>query len=161
MRSARWPRCDRDPLSCVLLAGEPGARMAGMRWQIRPFAQAADLQCVERLGLAAMPPAWPLLTAGIAQLSAGLMAEAGSDPVGFAAVDMGGSIPLILVAPAYQRRGVGTILLASALDHMRAGVVTRVTAASRCHCYILSGEPCDLPAQSQFLCTLCWSLTHY
>lgn len=90
-----------------------------MRWQIRPFAPAADRECVERLWLAAMLPAWPLLTAGIAQLSAGLMAGAGSDPVGFAAVDMAGSIPLILVAPAYQRRGIGTILLAAALDQMR------------------------------------------
>ena len=85
-----------------------------MRWQIRPFAPAADPGVVERLWLAAMPPAWPLLTAGVAQLSAGLVAAAGSDPVGFVAVDMAGSIPLILVAPAYQRRGIGSILLAAA-----------------------------------------------
>src|SRR5258707_8170335 len=99
--------------------------MAGMRWQIRPFAPAADRECVERLWLAAVPPAWPLLTAGVAQLSAGLMAEAGSDPGGFVAIDIARSIPLILVAPAFQRRSIGSILLAAAPDHMRTGRVTR------------------------------------
>ena len=74
MPSARRPRCDRDRLSCIRPAGEAGARMAGMSWQIRPFAPAADRERVERLWLAAMPPAWPLLTAGVAQLSAGLVA---------------------------------------------------------------------------------------
>jgi hypothetical protein len=56
---------------------------------------------VERLRQAAMPPSWPVLRAGIAQLGEGLVAEAGSDPVGFAAVDMAGSIPLI--APPDRR----------------------------------------------------------
>jgi hypothetical protein len=37
-----------------------------------------------------MPLSWPVLTAGIAQLGDGLVAEAGSDPVGFVAVDMAG-----------------------------------------------------------------------
>jgi beta-N-acetylhexosaminidase len=134
--------------------------MAGMRWQVRPFAPAADRECVERLWLAAMPPAWPLLTAGIAQLSAGLMAEAGSDPVGFVAVDMAGSIPLILVAPAFQRRGIGTIMLAAALDHMRAGGVTRVTAASGGQYSIWPGVPSDLPGAVRFFTTRGWQHTH-
>ena len=131
-----------------------------MSWQIRPFAPAADRECVERLWLAAMPPAWPLLTAGVAQLSAGLVAEAGSDPVGFVAVDMAGSIPLILVAPAYQRRGIGSILLAAALDHMLAAGVTSVTAASGGHSYIWPGVPSDLPGAVRFFTTRGWQHTH-
>ena len=41
--------------------------------------------------------------------------------VGFVAVDLAGSIPLVLVAPGHQRRGIGTDLLSAALDPMRAG----------------------------------------
>jgi GNAT superfamily N-acetyltransferase len=68
-----------------------------------------------------MLPAWPLLRAGIVRLSEGLVAEADCRLVGFVAVDRAGSIPLILVAPAYQRRGIGTALLAAAVDCLRGG----------------------------------------
>jgi hypothetical protein len=51
---------------------------------MRPFAAAADRERVEALWMAAMPPAWPLLMAGIAVLGEGLVAEAGGHPVGFA-----------------------------------------------------------------------------
>src|SRR5260370_4600970 len=105
--------------------------MAGMRWQIRSFAPAADRESVERLWAAAMPPAWPLLPAGITRLGEGLVAEAGPGPVGFIAVDLAGSIPLILVAPAYQPRGIGTALLAAALDFPRAADCSRVPARTR------------------------------
>jgi hypothetical protein len=49
--------------------------MADMRWQIRSFTAAADREFVERLWVAAMPPAWPLLPAGITRLGEGLVAE--------------------------------------------------------------------------------------
>jgi hypothetical protein len=73
--------------------------MTGVSWQIRPFAAAADRAWVRLLWQAAMPPSWPVLPAGIGQLGQGLVAEAGSVPVGFAALDTAGSIPLILAAP--------------------------------------------------------------
>jgi len=79
-----------------------------MGWRMRPLAPVADREWVEQLWAAALPPAWPLLPAGIARLRDGLVAEVGADPVGLAAVDMAGSIPLILVHPAHQRRGIGT-----------------------------------------------------
>lgn len=131
-----------------------------MRWQIRPFAPAADRECVEGLWLAAMPPAWPLLPIGIAQLSAGLVAEAGSDPVGFVAMDMAGSIPLILVDPAYQRRGIGTTLLAAALNSLRAGGATGVTAGSGGSFYIWPGVPSDLPGAIRLFTTCGWQHSH-
>jgi hypothetical protein len=56
-----------------------------------------------------------LLPAGIAQLRGGLVAEVGSGLAGFVAMDMAGSIPLILVAPAYQRHQIGTALLTAAM----------------------------------------------
>lgn len=131
-----------------------------MRWRIRPWTAGADEMVVERLWQAAMPPSWPVLRAGIAQLGEGLVAEAGSDPVGFAAVDMAGSIPLILVDPACQRRGIGTSLLAAALERLQAGGVLSVTAASGGGSYIWPGVPEDLPAAVQFFGSRGWRRSH-
>jgi GNAT superfamily N-acetyltransferase len=122
--------------------------MAAKRWQIRPFAPAADRSAVEGLWTAAMPPAWPFLPAGIARPGKGLVAEADSGLAGFVAVDMTGSVPLILIAPAYQRRGIGTALLAAALDCLRGGGSTGVTAGSGGRFYIWPGVPRDFLAQS-------------
>jgi GNAT superfamily N-acetyltransferase len=131
-----------------------------MRWQIRSFAPAADRQRVERLWAAAMPPAWPLLPAAIARLGAGLVAEAEPGPVGFVAVDMAGSVPLILVSPAYQRRGIGTALLAAALDWLRADGATGVTAGSGGRFYIWPGVPRDLPGAVRFFTSRGWQHSH-
>jgi GNAT superfamily N-acetyltransferase len=130
--------------------------MAAMRWQIRAFAPAADRLAVEGLWVAAMPPAWPLLQAGIARLGEGLVAEADSGLVGFVAVDLAGSIPLILVAPAYQRRGIGTALLAAAVDCLRRGGSTGVTAGSGGRFYIWPGVPRDLPGAVRFFAMRGW-----
>jgi GNAT superfamily N-acetyltransferase len=131
-----------------------------VRWRIRPFAQAADREWAEGLWAAAMPPSWPLLPAGIAMLREGLVAEAGMCPVGLAAVDMAGSIPLILVHPACQGRGIGTGLLAAALDKLSAGGVSEVTAASGGDCYIWPGVPRDLPATVAFFTARGWRHSH-
>jgi beta-N-acetylhexosaminidase len=70
---------------------------------------------------------------------------------------MAGSIPLILVHPAHQRRGIGTGLLAAALDGLRAGGATEVTAASGGDGYIWPGVPHDLPAGIRFFASRGWS----
>ena len=127
-----------------------------MRWRIRPFAQVADRAWAQRLWVAAMPPSWPLLPRGIAMLRAGLVAEAGMGPVGLAAVDMAGSIPLILVHPACQGRGIGAGLLTAALDALRAGGAREVTAGSGGSCYIWPGVPSDLPGAAVFFTTQGW-----
>lgn len=131
-----------------------------MRWQIRSFAPVADRESVEELWAAAMPPAWPVLPAGIAQLRAGLVAEAGSGLAGFVAVDAAGSIPLILVAPACQRRQIGTALLAAALAELRTGGATEVTAGSGGPFYIWPGVPHDLPGAIGFFASRGWQHTH-
>jgi GNAT superfamily N-acetyltransferase len=107
-----------------------------------------------------MPRSWPLLPAGIALLGEGLVAEAGTGPVGLAAVDRAGSVPLILVDPAFQRRGIGTGLLAAALQQLRAAGATSVTAASGGGAYIWPGVPRDLPAAVRFFATRGWRHTH-
>lgn len=130
-----------------------------MRWRIRPFAQAADREWAEGLWLAAMPAAWPLLPAGLAVLGDGLVAEAGTGPAGLVAVDMAGSIPLILVHPAWQGRGIGTGLLTAALDRLRAGGISEVTAGSGGDSYIWPGVPRDLPAAVAFFTARGWRHT--
>ena len=131
-----------------------------MRWWMRPFVPVADREWVPALWAAALPEAWPVLPAGIAMVADGLVAEAGTGPVGLAAVDMAGSIPLILVHPDHQRRRIGTGLLSAALAKLRAGGVTTVTAASGGSCYIWPGVPADLPAAVQFFTSRGWQHGH-
>jgi GNAT superfamily N-acetyltransferase len=103
-----------------------------------------------------MPPSWPLLPAGIAMLADGLVAEAGTEPVGLAAADRSGGVPLILVHPACQGRGVGTGLLAAALDWLRAGGAQVVWAGSGGDSYIWPGVPRDLPGAVAFFTARGW-----
>jgi beta-N-acetylhexosaminidase len=125
-------------------------------WRIRPFARAADRQWAEGLWVAAMPSSWPLLPAGIALLADGLVAEAEAGPVGLAGVDLAGSIPLILVHPACQGRGIGTGLLGAALDMLRAGGARHVWAGSGGRGYIWPGVPWDLPGAVGFFTARGW-----
>lgn len=91
-----------------------------------------------------------MLPAGIGQLGEGLVAQTGHVRVGSVAFDMAGSIPLMLVEPGYQRRGIGTGLLEAALQQVRAGTASSVTAGSGGAIYIWPGVPCDLPAAVRF-----------
>jgi GNAT superfamily N-acetyltransferase len=134
--------------------------MTSVHVQIRPYRPAADCPWVEELWAAAMPPAWPVLRAGIAALTEGLVAESGAGPVGFAAVDRAGSIPLILVQPRAQHRGVGTRLLAETADVLRAAEVTRVQAASGGSSYIWPGVPRDIPGAVPFFVACGWRHSH-
>jgi GNAT superfamily N-acetyltransferase len=131
--------------------------MDGVSWRIRAFVAAADRAWVRLLWQAAMPPSWPVLPAGIGQLDEGLVAQAGHVRVGFAALDAAGSIPLILVEPGYQRRGIGTGLLDAALRQLRAG---SVTAGSGGAVSIWPGVPRDLPAAVSFFAARGWRHTH-
>ncbi len=148
------------PEAGVLRCGDAAGMMSGVRCRIRPFAAADDREWVERLWQAAMPPSWPLLALGVALLGEGLVAEAASVPVGFVAMDMAGSIPLLLVDPACQRRGIGTSLLEAALERVRAGGATGVTAASGGSSYIWPGVPWDLPGAVRFFASRGWRHSH-
>ena len=134
--------------------------ITGVSWRIRPFAAAADRAPVRLLWEAAMPPSWPVLPAAIEQLGQGLVAEAGPVPVGFAALDMAGSIPLILVDPGHQRRGIGTGLLEAAVARVRTGIASSVTAGSGGVAYVWPGVPRDLPAAVDFFASRGWRHTH-
>ena len=131
-----------------------------MEWQIRPLSVAADREMVERLWRAAMPPSWPVLPAGIGLLDAGLVAEAGAVTVGLVAIDPVGSIPLILVDPRCQRRGIGTRLLEAAVSQARAAGAAGVTAGSGGAAYIWPGVRLDLPAAVRFFAARGWQRSH-
>lgn len=74
---------------------------------------------------------------------AGLVAEEGGRPVGAVATDPAGSVPLLLVDPAHQRRGVGTRLLDEALRQLRALGVETVRLGSGGEDAIWPGVPDD------------------
>ena len=131
-----------------------------MSVRIRPYRPTADRPWVEELWAEAMPPAWPVLREGIAAITEGLIAESQAGPVGFAAIDRAGSIPLILVEPRSQRHGVGAQLLAKAVALLRAHGVSQVHAASGGFSYIWPGVPHDLPDAVAFFAAQGWQHTH-
>jgi len=103
-----------------------------------------------------MASSWPLLPAGIALLTDGLVAEAEAGPVGLVGVDLAGGILLILIHPACQGRGIGTGLLAAAVDLLRAGGTREVRAGSGGRAYIWPGVPLDLPGAVAFFTVRGW-----
>jgi GNAT superfamily N-acetyltransferase len=121
--------------------------MAGMSgdWALRPFGGEADRDRVEALWLAALEGRWPLLPRAIAKMHDGFFAMEDGRTVGFVAADLAGSIPLVLVARAHQRRGIGTDLLSAALGRLRAAGVRTVQAGSGGADSIWPGVPADLP----------------
>jgi GNAT superfamily N-acetyltransferase len=136
--------------------------MAGMPWQarLRGFEPAADRALAEALWQASLPPAWPLLPEGIAMLRDGVVAVDGARPVGLAAVDLAGSIPLVLVAPDCQRRGIGAALVAAALRRLSAAGVGVARAGGGGTCYIWPGVPLSLPGAIGFFAAGGWTADH-
>jgi beta-N-acetylhexosaminidase len=96
-----------------------------------------------------------VLPSAIDALRGGLVAEAAGEPIGFVAIDDQGSVPLILVAPKHQRRGVGRTLLAAALE--RLAPVGRVCLGSGGADYIWPGAPLDLPGAVAFFTRQGWT----
>jgi ribosomal protein S18 acetylase RimI-like enzyme len=130
------------------------------RWTFRSFSPAGDRTAVASLWQAALEPAWPLLPGAIAILSDGVLAVESRRPVGFVAVDVAGSIPLLLVHPAHQRRGIGTALVDAALRRLGAAGATEVDAGSGGTVSIWPGVPLDLPAAAGFFAARGWDARH-
>jgi GNAT superfamily N-acetyltransferase len=136
--------------------------MAGMSggWVLRPFSGVADRVLAEALWLAALEGRWPLLPRAIAMVRDGFLAVEGGRTVGCVAVDLAGSIPLVLVAPGHQRRGIGTGLLSAALEQMHATGVSTVRAGSGGTDCIWPGVPLDLPAAVHLFTACGWHADH-
>ena len=125
---------------------------------IRDLGQVSDRRVLDRLWESALAPTWPLLPAGLSGIRDGLVAEDGGRPIGVVAVDPAGSIPLIVVDSAHQRRGVGTALLNAALERLSALGARTASLGSGGESYIWPGVPDDLPAAVRFFATRGWRL---
>jgi beta-N-acetylhexosaminidase len=80
--------------------------------------------------------------------------------VGVVAVDPAGSIPLLVVDPAYQRRGVGTRLLEAGMARLGRLGATTVALGSGGSDYIWPGVPEDLPGAVGFFRARGWGFDH-
>jgi GNAT superfamily N-acetyltransferase len=106
----------------------------------------------------ALAPTWPLLPAALDQARAGLVAERDGEPAGVVVFDPAGSIQLLLVAPAWQRQGVGGALLKAALEHVATEGAGRPSLGGGGGDYIWPGVPADLAPAVRFFSRRGWRL---
>ena len=143
--------------------------------RLRALDPKRDRPVLERLWEAALGPVWPLLPGalgivrdGIAELRGGRggggRMRSGGDPggrvVGVVVVDPAGSIPLLLVDPEYQRRGIGTRLLEAGMARLGELGATTVGLGSGGDDYIWPGVPDDLPGAVGFFEARGWGFEH-
>ena len=134
--------------------------------RLRALDPARDRPLLERLWEAALGSVWPLLPGALDIVRDGVVAEAreGGNPggggVGVVAVDPAGSIPLLLVHPGAQRRGVGTRLLEVGMARLAELGTTTVGLGSGGDDYIWPGVPDDLPGAVGFFEARGWGFDH-
>jgi GNAT superfamily N-acetyltransferase len=140
--------------------------------RLRALDPERDRALVERLWEVALGPVWPVLPGALELIRDGLVAErrAGRDrpdggagsrqPLGVVVLDPAGSIPLLLVDPACQRRGVGSRLLEAGMTRLGELGVTTVGLGSGGDDYIWPGVPDDLPGAVGFFEARGWRFDH-
>jgi beta-N-acetylhexosaminidase len=144
--------------------------------RLRALDPRRDRPVLERLWEAALGPVWPLLPGALGIVRDGIVAElghgrgagglirGGGDPggrgVGVVVVDPAGSIPLLLVDPGYQRRGIGRRLLEAGMAWLGKLGATTVGLGSGGDDYIWPGVPDDLPGAVGFLEARGWGFEH-
>ncbi len=134
--------------------------------RLRALDPARDRPLLERLWEAALGSVWPLLPGALDIVRDGVVAEAreggspGGGGVGVVAVDPAGSIPLLLVHPGAQRRGVGTRLLEAGMARLAELGTTTVGLGSGGDDYIWPGVPDDLPGAVGFFEARGWGFDH-
>jgi beta-N-acetylhexosaminidase len=129
-------------------------------YALRDLDPVGDRSALEGLWRAALGPAWPLLPGGLDLVRAGVVAERHGVVTGAVAVDPAGSIPLLLVDPGQQRRGLGTRLLDAALQQLGALGARTVDLGSGGEDYIWPGVPDDLPGAVGFFAARGWRWDH-
>jgi ribosomal protein S18 acetylase RimI-like enzyme len=123
---------------------------------LRPLDPVGDRAALEGLWSAALDPPWPLLPGGLDATRSGLVAEGGGRVKGAVGTDPAGSITLLLVDPAHQRQGVGTLLLEEALRRFGALGRGTVSLGSGGEDYIWPGVPDNLPDAVRFFTARGW-----
>src|SRR5262245_9737692 len=130
---------------------------------LRALDPVRDRPLLERLWEAALGPVWPLLPGALDIVRDGIMAEArpggpAGGALGVVAVDAAGSIPLLLVDPEQQRRGIGARLHEAGLARLAALGAATVQLGSGGDDYIWPGVPDALPAAAGFFAARGWRL---
>lgn len=139
---------------------------------IRPYRPTSDESAVFALWQAALGETWPLTRAMFANIiKASTTGEPGTH---FVATSQGrivgfvgsgiystpfgtiGYIPALFVAPAMQRRGIGTALHDAALDHLRAAGAQHLRLGDSLIRF-WPGVPCNLPAALAFFAARGWT----
>jgi mycothiol synthase len=147
--------------------------------RLRALDPGRDRPLLERLWERALGPVWPLLPGGLDIVRDGLVAEprrggggrggqaqgggqalGGGEVLGMVAVDPAGSIPLLLVDPAVQRRGIGTRLLEAGLERLGTLGARKAELGSGGDDYLWPGVPDDLPAAVGFFAARGWRYDH-
>jgi beta-N-acetylhexosaminidase len=141
---------------------------------LRPYHQLADSAAVYTLWQTVMGEQWPIAAADFQHLLTGsplyqagdcVVACQGDRIVGFAAAQLDrnnpelASIPALFVGPPFQRRGIGTALHASALEHLRAIGAGRVQLGGGGYGYFWPGVPTNLPAARPFFEAQGWAFS--
>jgi GNAT superfamily N-acetyltransferase len=98
-----------------------------------------------------------VLPSGLDIITDGFVAEERDTTLGMVAIDPGGSIPLLMVDPAHQGRGVGTALLEAACTRLMSLGVQTVGLGSGAANYIWPGVPDDLATAVAFFQARGWS----
>jgi beta-N-acetylhexosaminidase len=148
-----------------------GQTMSAPTPHIQPYNASTDASAVFQLWQAALGEQWPISIDHLQQvLSASdtqhFVARAHNDDlIGFVATSQSqrqnerkGHILLLLVAPSYQRRGIGTALHDAALQHLHAAGLRSVQLGGlspRFWC----GVPTDLPTAQTFFQVSGWSFS--
>jgi beta-N-acetylhexosaminidase len=128
-------------------------------YALRDLDPVGDRSALEGLWRAALGPAWPL-PGGLDLVRAGVVAERHAVLAGAVAIDPAGSIQLLLVDLAQQRRAVGTRLLDAALQRLGALGARTVDLGSGGEDYIWPGVPDDLPGAVGFFAARGWRWDH-
>jgi len=88
------------------------------------------------------------------------VAEQDGYVVGAVAIDLAGSIPLLVVQPNWQRRRIGTTLLELATSQLWAAGVRQAHLGSGGQGYIWPGVPANVPAAARFFESRGWMWDH-
>ena len=134
--------------------------------RLRDLDPGRDRPLLERLWAAALGSVWPLLPGALEIVRDGVVAEAGGagNPadagLGVVAIDPAGSIPLLLVDPSAQRRGIGTRLLEAGMGRLAELGAATVGLGSGGNDYIWPGVPDDLPGAVRFFQARGWGFDH-
>lgn len=131
----------------------------------RPYHNEIDLSWLHELWQETMGPRWSIspleLQKKLSGVTLGLVAEEEGTPVGFCAVGYREKGPagllLLLVKPAYQRRGIGSLLLDRQEARLRANGVDRLNAGfGNNGDYFWPGVPADVVSAGRFLTKHGW-----